>query len=307
MQSRILDRVGSRRAILALPMILLGLLLTLWGCGGGGGGGGGSSQVPVTGRVLQAETGLPPNPNATVTIGGSTATTTADGKFTLNASSKSTSATIAASGAQTRTLPIALVANQTNNLGDIFLSNTGYNATVTGRVVAQVSGQLQPVGNATVTIAGASTKTATDGTFTLSNLPVGLGNASGTVGKVSAQGFEDKPITDITLGFPLAAGNNPIGDLLIAAPSGTVPLPPYTITGVVQVKGTATKNLTVSLISNGNNLGSTTTDSNGAYFFWVVPGTYTVMASNTSGGTQTTNVTLTKLDTPVTAPVINFP
>src|SRR5205823_1869405 len=143
--------------------------------------------------------------------------------------------TIAAQGTQTRTLPITLTANQANNLGDIYLSDTGYNATVTGRVVAQVNGQIQPVGNATVTIAGAQTKTATDGTFTLSGLPVGLGNASGTVGKVTAQGFEDKPITDVTLGFPLAAGNNPIGDLLIAAPSGSVPLPPYTIKGVVQI------------------------------------------------------------------------
>ena len=291
---------------------LAALAVMLAGCGGGGGGnggGGGGTPVTVTGRVLRAETGIAPDPAATVTIGGTSVTTAADGTFTFSPPSGAKSATIAATGSQTRTITISLSTTTANNLGDIYISDTGYTANVTGRVVAAVNGTITPVGNATVTIASVSATTATDGTFTLMGLPVDLGNVTGVFGKVSATGFEDKPITDANLQFPLAAGNNPIGDLLIAAPSGSTPLPPYTIKGVVKVGGTAQSGVTVVLMTTVNGtqqtIGSTTTDSTGAYTFWVVPAAYTVQATN-GASNQSVNVTLVRLDLPVTAPDINF-
>jgi hypothetical protein len=308
MQTRICDKAfPSRRTVITSALLaLLSLPLFLAGCGGGGGGGGGGSPVTVTGKVLRAETGLAPNPAATVTIGGQTATAGADGTFTLNnVSSSTTTATISAQGTQTLTLPITLTAPGPNNLGDIYLSDTGYNATVTGRVVTQVNGQAQPVGNANVVIAGQHTVTATDGTFTLNNLPVGLGTVNGIFGKITATGFDDKLITADILRFPLTAGSNPLGDILMGLPIGNVPPPPYTITGTVTVKGTATAGIEVALAANGVTLGTTTTDSNGHYFFWVVPSTYTLTAIQGSA-TQQTNVTLNRLDTPVTASTINL-
>jgi hypothetical protein len=298
----------SRVVATALIALVVALAVGLAGCGGGGGPAPGT-QVSITGRVLRAETGVAPSPSATVTIGGVTVTTGTDGTFNFTSAANATTAMIVAQGSQTRTIPITLSATQTNNLGDIYLSDTGYTANVTGRVVATVSGTIQPVGNATVTIADVTTTTKTDGTFTLMGLPVDLGNVAGTFGKVSAAGFEDKPITDVNLQFPLVAGANPIGDLLIAAPSGATPLPPFTISGLVQVGGHAQTGVTVQLMQtvNGttNTLGSTTTDATGTYTFWVVPGAYKVQATN-AAATLSTTVTLVKLDQPVTAPTINF-
>lgn len=301
----------SRTVAKALMALIAALAVGLAGCGGGGGGGGPAPGTPatVTGRILHAETGIAPNPNATITIGGASVTSGADGTFSFTAPTGAKTATITAQGSQTRTINISLSTTQTNNLGDIYISDTGYTANVSGRVVANVNGATQPVGNATVTIANVSAATKTDGTFALTGLPVDLGNVAGTVGKVTAAGFEDKPITDVNLQFPLKAGDNPIGDLLIAAPSGSTPLPPYTIIGVVQSGGHALAGSNVLLMQTVNGttttLGNTTTDATGTYTFWVVPGSYTVQAFN-AAATQSTPVTLVKLDQPITAPTINF-
>ena len=287
--------------------VCFALLISLTGCGGGSGGGAPSGgPAIVTGNVFSVEALTPAIAGATVQIGGQTATTDAAGKFTLtNVSSGTTSGTITATGEMPLPLTLALKANTTNDLGSLYLSNVGYTATVTGRVVATVGGVTQPVGNATVTIANATTKSGTDGTFTLNNLPVGLGANPGVVGKITAAGFEDKTITDATLRFALVTKANPLGDLLIAQPSGAVPAAPYTIKGVVTVAGAPAANLSVTLASGGVSLGSTTTDSTGTYFFWVVPATYTVMANGTTS--KSTTVTLTRLDVPVTATTIALP
>jgi len=304
-------RTRFHHSIVLVLFTALSLVVALTGCGGGGGGGGGGGvPVTVTGSVYRAETDQP-IASATINIGGQAATSAADGTFTFTASSSATSATISATNEATRTITIVLKGSGTNNLGVIFLADTAtppapYNATVTGRVVTAVNGVNTPVGGATVTIANVSTVTATNGAFTLSGLPVGLGSANGTYGKVTATGFDDKPITADNLGFALKAGSNPIGDLLIARSSSAIPAPPYTITGLVQVNGKATQNVKVDLALNGASLGSVTTDSNGNYFFWVAPATYTITATVSGLPSKSVTVTLVKLDTPVTAPPINL-
>lgn len=306
LQSMLQYGFGKRKLLKTGLLALLGILtVAIMGCGSGGGGGGGQ-QVTVTGRVFRAETGVPPNPAAGINIGGSTTSNTADGTFSFTAPLSATSAVFTATGTQTLTLPITLSATLPNALGDIYLSDTGYTAVVSGRVVTAITGTTQPVANAVVSLAGAKTNTLADGTFSVGNLPVGLGNVAGVFGKVTATGFEDKPITDANIQFPLAAGANPIGDLLISQPSGSTPLPPYTIKGLVQTSGTPTANVTVTLMSGTLNLGNTTTDSTGTYTFWVVPGTYTFTATVGGSGTKSVNATLVLLNAPVTAPPISF-
>ena len=316
----------SRR--IAAALLLCGLAGLLSGCGGGGGGNNNNNNggnAIITGQVLLVSTNAPPvSPAvATVSSGGMSATASAtDGTFTLSNVPTSTNA-LTVSVTQTsgvplvRTLPIALTVNETASLGTIYVGGTGYNAVVTGRVVTQGTAGIQGVGNATVTIAGVQVRTSADagtlGQFTVSGLPTGLGSELGVLlGTVQATGFATYQLVTNTsnLNFPtgLASGaNNNIGDITILQPSGSTPAPPYTITGQITVAGVGQANQSVNLTQNGTLVGSVTSGANGSYFFWVVPGTYTVQATRSQNGqSQSASVTLVTPDTPVTAPTINF-
>ena len=299
---------------LILLMVLIIAAISQWGCGGGGGGGGTGATTTVFGRIINASTGVPPNPGASINIGGTTTLQTADGKFTFVAPANATTATISATGVKTLTLPISLDAAKPNDLGDVYLSDIGYDATVTGRVVTTITGSTKPVAGAIVTLAGAKTTSLADGTFTLTGLPVDLANSlppiqangqAGFFGKITATSFDTKLIVAENIPFPLKSGPNPLGDIIISLTSTTTPLPPFTITGVVTTGGTATSGTTVTLTSGALRIGSTTTDATGTYYFWVVPGVYTVTASS-GGVTKTANTTVVALDAPVTAPALTF-
>ena len=204
-----------------------------------------------------------------------------------------------------RTLTLALTAKSANNLGNIFTSDTGYTASAIGTVVAPISGAQQPVGNATVTIAGSEVKTGTTGAFRIDSLPVGLGSDVNTpIGIISAPDFDSKPIFTQDV---FVTGDNNLGTQVLGAPVGaTPPNQPYTIKGSVTSGGKPVAGVQVSLApGGGQTLGNTTTDASGNYYFWVVTGAYTITA--TSGTTtHTTNVTLAALDTPVSAPTLAF-
>jgi hypothetical protein len=248
------------------------------------------------------ETSQAPSPVATVSIGSISTPTDSSGNFTLaSVPENATSLTVTASGSATRTIPIQLTSG-TNALGIVFISDTGYTATASGTVV--VSGTNQVVGGATVTIASLTTTTATDGTFTIANLPIGLGNVPGAViGTVTATGFGVKQIVPQ---FAFVSGSNALGDVAIApSVTSTTPVPPYTITGEVTVSGAAKSGVAVTLSQGATSLGSTTTDSTGAYYFWVVPGAYTVTATYNSSP-KSTSTTLSQINTPVTATTIAF-
>lgn len=320
---------GMTRRI-AAALLLCGLAGILGGCGGGGGGsnpgGGGGGNAIITGQVLLVSTNAAPTTNATVSSGGKVATASpTDGTFTLsNVPTSATSLTVSvpqSSGAPlVRTLPIALTANETAALGTVYVGGMGYDAVVTGRVVTQGTTGIQGVGNATVTIAGVQVKTSADaatlGQFTVSGLPTGLGSELGVlIGTVQATGFATYQLITNTANIVLPQGLvtgrnglvNDIGTITILQPSGSTPAPPYTITGQVTVAGVGQANQPVNLTQNGTLVGSVTTGTDGSYFFWVVPGTYTVQATRSqSGQLQSANVTLVTPDTPVTAPPINF-
>lgn len=316
MQLSAYNKHNSQRAF-HLP-VLLTIAATLFaaGCGGGGGsggggGGGGGTSVTVTGTVLSASSYAPPASAATVVIGRTTITTNpADGTFTGTVNSNATTAAVSATGEVSRTITIKLAANQVNNLGNIFLADTGstYSASVNGVVVTTVKGAAQPVGGAVVNIGNISGVSNTDGTFTLNGLPVGLGSVNGLYGSVTASGFAVKLITADVLQFALVSGANNIGNLLLAPPVGSTPVPPFTVTGIINVQGTPTSGVTVAIALPGSasGLGQTQTNSSGSYFFWVAPATYTVTANDSSGTVLSENVTLKTLTAPVTAPTLNL-
>lgn len=298
---------GTRRGFLWLAV--LAVFAALAGCGGGGSGGGPGAGTPtsVTGRILRAENGAA-EAGTTIKIGNQTATSATDGTFTFaNVDATAKTATITpAAPAVARTLALSLTAHIANNLGDVFVSDTGYTASVSGTVVGQINGTQQPVGGATVTLAGSQVKTGTDGTFKIDNLPVGLGTDPNTsIGTISAPNFESKPIFTQ---FALATGNNDLGTLLLGAPvSTTPPSLPYTISGTVTSGGKPAVNadVTIAVGGGGQLLGTTRTDQNGNYFFWVVTGQYTVSAT-VGSSSQSVVVTLQALDAPATANAINF-
>lgn len=299
------ERLHLRRNLCVLLLLALTSLLT--GCGGGGGGGGTTGNgTSVSGVILRAENSAAVA-GATINVGGVQGTSASDGSFLLqNVSSTVTTATLTPpSPALKRTLVLTLTKGIVNNLGNIYTSDTGYTATAVGTVVAPINGTQQPVGGATVTIAGTQVVTSTTGAFTVPNLPIGLGQDANTpVGIISATDFDPKPIF---APYVFAAGNNQLGTLLLGAPVGnTAPGQPYTIQGKVTVNGNPTAGIAL-LISNsaGTQLGTTSSDASGNYSFWVVPGTYTISA--TSGTTnKTVTVTLAALNVPVTAPTLAF-
>ncbi len=306
------QKLGSQMGFL----LVLCLLSLVYGCGGGGGSSSGTTggNAGVRGKIVLVSTNSNPAPTTTVSLGGvSVLASDTDGTFTLlNGSASETTLTIVNADAAKveqfrRTLTVSITANQTTDLGVIYVGDQGYNANVNGRVVTNINGVNQPVTNAKITLSGLRTVTGVNGTFQLTGLPVGLGSLPGALlGEVVATGFETKPIFSETLGPPLLPNNNNVGDIVIAAPVGSTPPPPHTITGRVTVQGANQAGVMVSLKVGVTELGSTTTDASGSYFFWVVPDTYTITASKAGFISKQTSVTLQRLSTPVTASTLNL-
>ncbi len=300
-----------------LLLVLLGVAAGLFGCGSGGGGsngGGGGGNATLHGLILLASTSAPAPTSTFVDIGGVTGSARdSDGQFNLTGISASatllTIRNVNGSGVEQfrRTLNVQLVAGQTNDLGVVYISDQGYTANISGRIVTQVNSVAQAVAGAKITLSGVKAISGVDGTFTMTGLPVGLGSLPGALlGSVTATGFEVKPIVSETLGPPLITGSNPIPDIIISTPVGSTPPPPYTVTGRVTVQGVAQAGVAVDLKAGATDLGSVMTDSGGNYFFWVVPATYTITASKSGFASKQTSVTLNRTDTPVTAASMNL-
>lgn len=276
--------------------------MTPSGCGGGGGGGGGT-RADVQGVVLLTTTGQPPNPPATVNIGGIRRTTDASGNFLLQGvPAPATQMTITATGVQTLTqaLPPLAARPALNDLGNIFVVPTGttYTAKVTGRVVR--ADTLEALPNARVLLSGQITLADASGLFRFENLPVGLGGPGVVVGKITATGFEEKTLF---IDPPLVAGDNPLGDIPVAPPVGGLPGGPTNIRGTIALQGqTDFSGVVVALINRADLkvLGSQTTGADGKYGFWVVAGQYTVRAERGGFQTKTQNVDLPRPDQPQT-------
>jgi hypothetical protein len=208
--------------------------------------------------------------------------------------------TVSAQGAKTLTqnLP-ALKANLLNDLGTLYIvaSDSDYTANASGTVVRADTQAV--VAGASVTLSGQNTTTDAQGKFSFTGLPVGLGTGGEQVGLVKASGFEDKKLF---FDFPLAAGDNPLGNIIINPPVGTIPPGPANILGTITLQGQADLSGTVVTLldQSGIPAGSMTTQSDGKYGFWVIAGQYTVKAEHTGFQTKTQAVTLPSPDQPQT-------
>jgi hypothetical protein len=130
--------------------VFAALTALLTGCGGGGGFFGPSALLQ--GRVVLVSTGQPPNPPATVIVGGqSVRTSTQEGAFQLRVPTTATQLTVRTQGLPdfTFTLP-PLQAGQTVDLGDLYVG--ARTIAVQGRIVDALT--QQPVGEATVSLLG---------------------------------------------------------------------------------------------------------------------------------------------------------
>ncbi len=272
-------------------------------CGGGGGGG---AVADVAGQVLIVTDASAPNPVATVAIGGKTATTDANGYFILRSvSQKSAQLTVTATGFPklTQKLP-TLTADSVNDIGRVFISEDGYTAAVSGRIIDIDT--MDPVSGATVILSGQQTTTAANGTFSFTGMPVSLGTLDYVVGTVKATGYPDK---DITLNLPLGAPTttypvNELGDIAISKAVGELPSGPTNIRGTVTLQGVSSAyGVTVELWQNGAVVDTYYPSTNGVYGFWKPVGDYQVRAYMDGYVAQTKSATLTSQATPVT---VNF-
>ncbi len=299
--------VAGRTPIRALALLCAAFTaLSISACGGGGGGG---ASADVIGRILLVTTGLPPSPGATVAVSGKNVVSGIDGTFTLRGVS-ATALLLTASAAGVRPLsqPLgALKANAVNDLGDIYLSDTGYTSVATGRAVR--ADTLAPILGAKVRISGQTVVTLADGKFKITGLPEGVGGPSGPVGLIVATGLEDKGmIIDPPLGP--SPPDNALGDVLVSPPVGGVPGGPTNIRGTITLTGsTLLAGTVVSLVNRttGDPLGSVTTGTTGTYGFWVVAGEYTVRAERAGFVTKTQDVSLPRPDVPVTLDMLLVP
>jgi hypothetical protein len=291
-----------KRNICELAVVLTALLL-VFGCGGGGGGGGGGQTSTVNGRVMLVGTGQPLT-GATVNIGGRSVTTTATGTFTvLNVPvTPAPQMTVTAQGVRTLTQSVPLLTpNEVNDIGDVWVvDSTGeYTAVVTGTVVS--AEDFQPVAGATVTIGGQRALTGANGSFRISNLPVGLGGPDVRVGRIFKQGF---PLGEFIIDPPLGPSppDNDLGAIPLATAVGPIPGGPFNIRGTISQAGVQDMSFTtVNLIrdSDQQTVGTMTTGADGRYGFWVVAGDYTVRATRGTA-TGSADANLARIDQPIT-------
>ncbi|HZQ51577.1 MAG TPA: carboxypeptidase regulatory-like domain-containing protein [Bryobacteraceae bacterium] len=206
---------------------------------------------------------------ATVSYSGGSVTTGANGTYTLsNVPAGAASVTAAATGYQSSTQNVTVTAGNTTTQNFTLSTSAGaISGTVKNATGAAISG-------ATVSYGGGSATTAANGSYTLSNVPVGTVSVTATAAgyQSSTQSATVAAGATTTLNFTLAA------TVTVGTISGTV----------TNSSGTAISGATVSYSG-----GTATTLSNGSYTLSNVPaGTVSVTASATGYQSSTQSVTV---------------
>ncbi len=183
-----------------LPVLALGALLIVAGCGGGGGGTTPGGTATVQGTVLDDGT-LQPVPGATITVGSASAISGADGGFTVSASAGLRTIIISATGYQqksfSRTLTEGTNSVGTQYLRPVLLSGRG---AATGTVTRAGS----PAAGATLRSGTAQAVSKSDGSYAIYNLQTGLR----AITAISADGrFTGVATTTINAGATRTAVN----------------------------------------------------------------------------------------------------
>lgn len=272
------------------PLLYTFMAMFLLGCGGGGPVSG--PLVIVTGRVINVQTGGPPNPQASVQIGAVSALTDAAGVFRLSVPPGATSLVIDSrtdAGVWTYSFPPATSA--TTDVGDLYIGPN--RVALVGKVLNAANDA--PVANADVEFAGRATKTAANGSFRLNEVAYAPGDLTtfwGIEGIVRASGFF---IANFRAEPAVADTTNEVllDDIFLVPISDTTPPDtPYNIWGRVSPSAEAPGTM-VTLSQGGTDLRQMTVGSNGLYWFWMTPGTYTIrfQKGSLSAPEQTVNLT----------------
>jgi hypothetical protein len=282
-----MTRRFSLWALLIGVFAVLTALLT--GCGGGGGFFGPSALLQ--GRVVLVSTGQPPNPPATVIVGGqSVRTSTQEGAFQLRVPTTATQLTVRTQGLPdfTFTLP-PLQAGQTVDLGDLYVGVR--TIAVQGRIVDALT--QQPVGEATVSLLGQRAQSnPTTGRFTLNGIaydPEGVLDPEGEVrktGYLPRRFLADQPVID---------GVMEIGDLLLLPETDdNPPGQPGNVRGVVQVPLDTPVGARIDVYTPPDapiaNESVILSQPSGAFQLWLLPGNYRLVFTK---GTRTATLTIT--------------
>ncbi len=275
---------------------LMGALLA--GCGGGGGGFGPSTLLQ--GRVVLVGTGQPPNPAATVIVGGqSVRTSTQEGAFQLRVPPTATQLLVRTPGLPdfTFTLP-PLQAGQTVDLGDLYVG--AQTISVQGRIVDALT--QQPVGEATIVLLGQRAQSnPTTGRFTLNSVaydPEGVLDPEGEVqktGYIPRRFLADQPVID---------GVMEVGDLLLLRETDdNPPGQPGNVRGVVQVPLSDAVGVRIDIYTPPDALIASESvilsQPNGAFQLWLLPGEYRLVftkESRTATRTLTVNSLTQQID-----------
>lgn len=277
--------------------IFFALMLTLVGCGGGGGGA--AITYTVTGVVKWLPTNAPPNPSATVISSlASVATNASDGSFVISAPSGTTSLLVTFTPVGQApiafTFRFAALAGNTD-LGELFLANQ--KVSLRGRVVASDTGG--GISGARISFAGQQVLTDSSGNYDLLDVaydPAALANFQSITGRASANAY---------LAATFGAASAPVGGVvamddiaLIPQSSDTPPGVPGNIYGSVTPAVSAV-GTTVVLYFNAIPVRQFTVGTDRQYYFWVLPGTYSLRATQGSLTVPDTAVTLSFIQAPV--------
>ncbi len=285
----------------ALAMLTI---FSLFGCGGGGGSG--APPAHVRGRVMlfdPAQNGGQPSAvaSATVSIGGASIVTDSSGVFDfLSVGSDSTTLTVSATGIKALSQPLPALTpsgppqNATNDLGDVFVVDTAgaYTAVADGFVIR--ADTKAAIAGAKVLVSGQVAISASNGSFTISNLPAGLGGDQFNVGKITKDQFEDKLLQFVPVLGASPPSNN-LGNLEMSPPVQGIPGGPVDITGKISLQGLANlSGTTVELRRKSDNslLGSELTAGVGKFGYWVIAGQYKIVAVHTGFTTKSQDVTV---------------
>ena len=265
------------------------VIFALLGCGGGG------ISIPatatLTGRILQISTGGAPNPRATVQVGSATVLTDAsDGSFQLVVPTGTTSIIVdthASSGVWTFTIaPATGVAD----VGDLWVGPN--KVTLQGKVIKSSDGSA--IAGAAISFAGRIGTTNASGLFSIAEVAYDNANQAafwGVIGAAKATGFFKG---DFSASPNVAVASIVTVDDIPLTPSSDVDPPPvpYNIWGRVN-PGAQASGTIVTLKLAGTSVRIVNVGADGAFYFWVAPGSYTIEAVKGTL-TDTQSVTLTR-------------
>ncbi len=280
------------------PLWLSWLILLLNGCGGGSGGLG--PVAVLQGRVVLVGTGGPPNPVATVEVGGiRTTTDTQEGTFRLAVPPSATQLTIRADGMQTFTYPLPpLQAGQTYDLGELYIGPQ--TVVVRGRIVDAIT--QNPVENAIISLLSRTARSDSNGRFTLEEVAYDPNGALDPEGTVQRTGYL---LRRFFVEIPPIDGEIELGDIPIQPETDeNPPNEPGNVRGVVQVPFGNAAGTRIDIFSPPDAPSPSEwviiQREDGQFRLWLLPGSYKLKFTSVGGAYRAERtLTVTSLTTVV--------